>query len=81
MREEFAGVDSKCFYEWAKHFSAHIIDLTGDGRKVLLTLDSYRSHMSLKVIKYLDENVVIVYALPMHSSGKLQPCDVKLFVK
>ena len=68
------------FLRVGETFSAHIIDFTGDGRNVLLALDSCRSHMSLKVMKYLDENGVIVYALPMHSSGKLQPSKVKYLV-
>lgn len=31
--------------------------------------------------QYLENNGVVVYELPVHTSGKTQPCDVKLFEK
>jgi len=79
MREEVGGVDSDAFLDWAKHFIIHVRDLTQNGRKVLLTFDGYRSHMSLRVLQLLHDNSVVVYALPAHTSGKTQPCDVQLF--
>ena len=54
-------------------------DPTRGGRKVLLILDGYRSHMSLAALETLDFNNVIVYALPAHTSGKTQPLDVTIF--
>lgn len=48
----------------------HLRDLTVGGRKVLLSFDGYRSHMGLGVMEYLDQNGVVVYTLPKHSSRK-----------
>ena len=79
MREQNGGVDSNNFYEWAKLFVNHVKDLTFGGRKVLLTYDGYRSHMSLRTLELFSSNNIEVYALPAHSSGKTQPLDVVLF--
>ncbi len=54
-------------------------DLTASGRKILLTYDAYRSHMTLSVLELFHDNGIVVYALPAHTSGKTQPCDVVLF--
>lgn len=79
MREEHGGVDGNNFYQWAEMFIQHVHELTVGGRKVLLTYDGYRSHMSIRVLELFSKNNVEVYALPAHSSGKTQPLDVILF--
>ena len=79
FREEIGGVDSECFYLWALKFTQYISRLTCNGRKVLLTYDAHRSHMSLRVLEHFKENNVIVYALPAHTSGVTQPLDVITF--
>lgn len=79
MRKEGGGVDSSNFLEWASKFVEHVRPLTCGGRKVLLTYDGYRAHMSLPVLtKFLDGGV-IAYALPSHTSGKTQPLDLVAF--
>ena len=35
--------------------------------------------MSLRVLEHFQRHNIIVYAIPAHSSGKLQPCDTGLF--
>lgn len=35
--------------------------------------------MSLKIMELFHSNGVIAYALPDHTSGKTQPCDLRLF--
>lgn len=79
MRERGGGVDGANFFEWAHKFIESVKDLTAGERKVLLIYDGYRSHMSFRVLKLLRQNNIIAYALPSHTSGKTQPCDVKLF--
>lgn len=78
-RADCGGVNSNNFYLWAQHFVAHIAPLTNGGRKVLLIYDAYRAHMTLRVLEFFDKNNVVAYALPAHTSGKTQPCDVVLF--
>eukprot|EP00171_Calliarthron_tuberculosum_P002656 IDg2656t1 len=63
----------------ARAFVTSVRDLTANGRKVLLTYDAYRSHMTLAVLELFDANGIIAYALPAHTSGKTQPCDCVLF--
>ena len=60
-------------------FVLDVKDLTANGRKVLLILDGYRCHMIYKVLKLLESNGVIVFALPAHTSGSTQPLDVSIF--
>eukprot|EP00171_Calliarthron_tuberculosum_P005712 IDg5712t1 len=79
MREKVGGVDTTNFYNWALLFIESVRDLTANGRKVLLTYDAYRAHMSLPVLELFDRKGIVVYALPAHTSGKTQPCDVVLF--
>eukprot|EP00171_Calliarthron_tuberculosum_P006070 IDg6070t1 len=78
-RAECGGVDSGNFYLWATHFVAFIAPLTAGGRKVLLLYDGYRAHMTLRVLELFDRHNIVAYALPAHTSGKTQPCDVVLF--
>lgn len=79
MREKRGGVDSTNFLSWAKEFVSHVRDLTAGGRKILLIYDAYRSHMTLAVLELFRDNNIEVLALPAHTSGKTQPCDVVLF--
>lgn len=76
-REE--EVDSVSFLSWSKAFVTSINDLTEKDRKVLLTYEAYRSHMTLEVLENFHAYGVVFYALPEHTSGKTQPCDVVLF--
>jgi len=79
MRDQNGGVDSENFYQWARLFVESVKDLTSNGRKLLLTYDAYRAHLSLRVLELFLANGIIVYALPAHTSGKLQPLDVVVF--
>jgi len=79
LRLENGGVDSENFRNWALRFVTFVSDLTEGGRKVLLTYDAYRAHLSLEVLELFSANNIIVYAVPAHTSGKSQPLDVVLF--
>ena len=79
MRAANGGVDSTNFYNWALAFLDYTKDLRANGRKVLLVYDRYLSHLSIQVLKLFKHNSVVVYALPAHTSGKLQPLDTVVF--
>ena len=79
MREAGGGVDTANVFKWALSFVQHVKPLTNDGRKVLLVMDGYRSHISVQVLEKFHHNNVIVYALPSHTSEKTQPLDVTVF--
>lgn len=72
-------MDSPIFLAFTHRFLQHTEHLRRNGRKVLLVYDGYRSHLSLPVLELFAKNNVIVYSLPSHSSGKLQPLDFVLF--
>lgn len=78
-RKEVAGVDKEHFVRWAEQFVLDVKQQTGNNRKVLLTYDGYRSHMSIEALEILEEGGVIAYALPAHTSGTTQPLDVGVF--
>lgn len=77
--EKVAGVDTFNFVQWARRFVEDINNLTAEGRKVLLTYDGYRSHMSMAVLSVLRQGGVIAYCLPAHTSGTTQPLDLTVF--
>ena len=79
MLAEGKGVDSNNFCEWTSSFVDYVSDPTTNDRKLLLIYDGYRSHMSLSVLQLFAENNIVVYALPAHTSGKIQPLYVLSF--
>ena len=79
VRDKVGSVDSTNFVFWATHFARSLVDLTANGRKIILTFDAYRAHMSLRVLNLFSEHRVIAYALSAYSSSALQPCNVALF--
>lgn len=48
-------------------------------RPVLFLVDGNRSHMSLELSKFCDQNEIILYALPPNATHLLQPADVAVF--
>lgn len=63
---------------WSEAFVSSVRDITENGRKVLLTYDSYLSRVTLAVLDFFNANGVAVYEIPGHTSGKTQSCDVVL---
>ena len=64
--------------EWLYHFNNHTKKGT-IGAKRLLLLDGYGSHHTLEFINYCDENGIIPFAFPPHTTHILQPLDVVVF--
>ena len=79
LRQENGGVDTVNFLHWAYSFVSFVGPLVANNRKVLLIYDGYRAHLSLDILELFYHNNIIVYALPAHTSGKLQPLDTVLF--
>src|ERR1700723_1894418 len=65
-------------FEWIKHF-----DKYSKARQVgvyrLLLLDGHGSHLTKEFAEYCDENRIILFAIPPHTSHFLQPLDIVLF--
>ena len=79
LRDESGGVDGRSFLAWARIFVEIVKHLTAGGRKLMLIYDSYRAQLSIAVLELFKSNNIVVLALPAHTSGKLQPCDLVVF--
>ena len=65
-------IDSELFETWVtEHFVKHI----PPARPVLLLIDGHSTHVRLDVARRCRENGIILFALPPHTTHKLQPLD------
>jgi hypothetical protein len=64
--------------EWIKHFDKMTKKRTV-GRWRLLLVDGHGSHETKEFAKYAEDNCIILFALPPHTTHLLQPLDVGCF--
>ena len=73
-------IDEELACHWLAHvyhpFSLKRIQ-TGETR--LLILDGHSSHINARFLKFCEENDIVCFCLPAHSTHLLQPLDVGLF--
>ena len=75
-KSENGWMTQELFYGWiTKHFMRHI---TAE-RPVCLLVDGHTSHIDLQTAKFCNENHILLYCLPPHSSHITQPLDVGFF--
>ncbi|XP_065363191.1 uncharacterized protein LOC135956584 [Calliphora vicina] len=48
-------------------------------RPILLFVDGHKSHMTLELSQFCEDNNIILYALPPNTTHMLQPADVSVF--
>ena len=72
-KSENGWMTQELFYGW--HFMRHIIA----ERPVCLLVDGHTSHIDLQAAKFCNENHILLYCLPPHSSHITQPLDVGFF--
>lgn len=77
-REE-AGVDTNIFVQGGTKFVEEAASLLQRVRRIVLTLDGYGTHVSLKVLKMFCENEIVVVGLPAPSSYRTQPLGYAIF--
>jgi len=65
-------------FEWLYHFNKYTQKLAV-GAKRLLLLDEYGSHHTMPFIQYCDDNNIILFGFPPHTTHILQPLDVMVF--
>ena len=65
------------FLTFLKHFVAHVRPSPTD--KVILLLDNHVSHLSVDVLQFAKDNVVVMVSFPPHCSHKLQPLDRSVY--
>ena len=64
--------------EWIEYFHQHLKN-KARGAKRLLLLDGYGSHHTREFIRFCDNNGIIPFGLPPHTTHYLQPLDVVVF--
>ena len=64
--------------EWLKHFDKWTRRRQA-GLWRLLLFDGFGSHSTKEFLDYCDENQIVAYTLPPHTSHNLQPLDVAVF--
>ena len=74
-----AGVDTAIFRSFADMFLEETADLRSHGRHIMLVYDGYSAHIQFDTLYRLQQNRVVVVALPSHTSHRLQPLDVEVF--
>ncbi|GFO19616.1 LOW QUALITY PROTEIN: tigger transposable element-derived protein 6-like protein [Plakobranchus ocellatus] len=76
-RSENGWINQNLFFEWLK--LVFVPQTTHIKKPLLLLVDGHVSHQSLQTSSLCDENQIILYCLPPHSSHILQPLDVGVF--
>ena len=64
--------------EWIEHFHQHSKNKARGANRLLL-LDGYGSHHTREFIRFCDNNGIIPFGLPPHTTHYLQPLDVVVF--
>ena len=64
--------------DWIRHFEARTRSRTV-GKHRLLLLDNHGSHVTYPFLKFCEQNSIIIFALPPHTSHLMQPLDVTCF--
>lgn len=65
-------------YEWLKHFDRFSAYRSKVNRRLLL-FDGHNSHCTYEFVTYCNENDIIPFCLPPHTTHLLQPLDVVIF--
>ena len=70
-------IDKDIFLKWIQHFQKH--RRTNEDGKTLLILDGHASHLTLDILKYTQQNNIILLCLPSHCTHYLQPLDKTVY--
>src|SRR5579871_3668714 len=65
------------FFQWLQHWE-HFSGVGRRGEYRLLLLDGYDSHLTYSALKFCEQQKVVVFLLPPHTSHFLQPLDVSV---
>ncbi|KAJ5240457.1 uncharacterized protein N7469_002048 [Penicillium citrinum] len=65
--------------EYLRHFLIHTAEWTPKDQPRLLLLGGHGSHLTIDFLTTCDENNIIPFALPSHTSNYLQPLDQQVF--
>ena len=78
-KSESGWMRSDVFYEYiANDFNDWLVK-NNIKKPVILFVDGHRSHMSMALSLFCDENGIVLYALPPNTTHIMQPADVSVF--
>lgn len=76
MNEKSAYINTDIFIDWLK---THFVPRKPTG-KIILLLDGHSCHCnSVEMLEYAEENEIILFCLPSHTTQFLQPLDRSFF--
>lgn len=78
-RSDSGWMKSEVFYEYiANGGNTWLVD-NKVPKPVILFVGGHKSHLSLQLSQWCDDNVIILYALPPNTTHIMQPADVSVF--
>lgn len=78
-KSESGWMRSDVFYEYiANDFNDWLVK-NNIKKPVILFVDGHKSHMSMALSLFCDENGIVLYALPPNTTHIMQPADVSVF--
>ena len=70
---------SETFFEYIANGVHNWLNKNNIKRPVILFIDGHKSHMTMELIQFCNENRIILYALPPNTTHIMQPADVSVF--
>ncbi|XP_044757482.1 CENP-B homolog protein 2-like [Coccinella septempunctata] len=70
---------SDVFFEFVANGLNNWVTEQNIPKPILLLVDGHRSHSSMELSRFCDENQIILYALPANTTHIIQPADVSVF--
>ncbi|XP_055373588.1 uncharacterized protein LOC129606961 isoform X2 [Condylostylus longicornis] len=78
-RTESGWMRSETFFEYVANCVNVWIEKQNIPRPVLFFVDGHKSHLTMELSTFCDENGIILYALPANTTHIMQPLDVSVF--
>lgn len=78
-KTETGWMRSDVFYEYIANDFNNWLTENNIKKPIILFVDGHKSHMSMPLSEFCDENDIILYALPANTTHIMQPADVSVF--
>lgn len=78
-KSDSGWMKSDIFYEYVANGLHEYILSNNIKKPIIFFVDGHRSHMSVELSEFCDNNGIILYALPPNSTHIIQPADVSVF--
>lgn len=78
-KSESGWMRSDVFFDFVKNGLNEWVLNENIQKPILFFVDGHRSHMSIELSQFCDENRIILYSLPPNATHIMQPADVAVF--